>query len=158
MLLLWIVGGIAALCGALCYAELPAMFPRSSGEYNFLSRIYHPAFGFLAGWLSATVGFAAPIALAAMAFGEYFKGIVPGAPPLLLGLAVVWLVALVHLRGVRHGSAFQNVWTLLKLVLIVALHHRGLRCSARRSRFHSRRRARPRAISAARPSRSASCS
>ena len=49
LLLLWIVGGIAALCGALCYGELGAMFPRSSGEYNFLSRSFSPAFGFLAG-------------------------------------------------------------------------------------------------------------
>ncbi|HZD50214.1 MAG TPA: amino acid permease, partial [Silvibacterium sp.] len=47
LLLLWVVGGIAALCGALCYGELGAMFPRSSGEYNFLARSYHPAFGFL---------------------------------------------------------------------------------------------------------------
>ena len=86
LLLLWIVGGVVALCGALCYAELATMLPRSSGEYNFLRRIYHPAFGFVAGWLSATVGFAAPIALAAMAFGVYFKAIVPDAPPLLLGL------------------------------------------------------------------------
>jgi basic amino acid/polyamine antiporter, APA family len=69
LLLLWIVGGVVAICGAFCYAELATMFPRSSGEYNFLRRIYHPAFGFMAGWLSATVGFAAPIALAAMAFG-----------------------------------------------------------------------------------------
>jgi APA family basic amino acid/polyamine antiporter len=120
LLLLWVVGGIAALCGALCYGELGAMFPRSSGEYNFLARSYHPAFGFLAGWVSATVGFAAPIALAAMAFGEYFKAIVPGIPPLVLGLAVCWLVALVHLRGTREGSAFQNIWTVLKLVLIIA--------------------------------------
>ena len=61
LLLLWVVGGIVAICGALSYAELAAMLPRSSGEYNFLRRIYHPAFGFVAGWLSATVGFAAPI-------------------------------------------------------------------------------------------------
>ena len=73
LLLLWIVGGIVAICGALSYAELAAMLPRSSGEYNFLRRIYHPAFGFVAGWLSATVGFAAPIALAAMAFGVVFQ-------------------------------------------------------------------------------------
>src|SRR5207247_9178824 len=95
------------------------MFPRSSGEYKFLARSYHPAFGFLAGWVSATVGFAAPIALAAMAFGEYFKAVVPGIPPLVLGLAVSWLVALVHLRGLREGSAFQNIWTPLKLALII---------------------------------------
>src|SRR5580698_8030385 len=115
LLLLWIVGGLVAICGAFCYAELSTMFPRSSGEYNFLRRIYHPAFGFVAGWLSATVGFSAPIALAAMAFGIYFKSLVPDAPTLLPGLAVVWLISLVHLRGIRHGSAFHNVWTVVKL-------------------------------------------
>jgi APA family basic amino acid/polyamine antiporter len=49
ILLLWTVGGIVALCGVFSYGELGAMFPRSSGEYNFLSRAFHPAFGFLAG-------------------------------------------------------------------------------------------------------------
>ncbi len=127
ILMLWIVGGIVALCGALSYGELAAAFPRSGGEYNFLSRVYHPALGFMAGWLSATVGFAAPIALAAMAFGAYFNGVAPGlASPLLLGLAVVWLVALVHLAGVRHGSIFQNVSTVLKVLLIVGFIVAGL--------------------------------
>src|ERR1700761_7811721 len=121
LLLLWIVGGAVALCGALCYAELATMLPRSSGEYNFLRRIYHPAFGFVAGWLSATVGFAAPIALAAMAFGQYFKALIPGTPPLLLGFCVTWLAALVHLGGVRFGSAYHNVWTTLKILLILGL-------------------------------------
>jgi APA family basic amino acid/polyamine antiporter len=119
LLLLWIVGGTVALCGALCYAELATMLPRSSGEYNFLRRIYHPAFGFVAGWLSATVGFAAPIALAAMAFGVYFKAIAPNAPPLLLGLGLTWLLALVHLCGVKFAGAFHNAWTIFKLALIV---------------------------------------
>src|SRR6266478_2240680 len=73
------VGVIVALCGVFSYSELGAMFPRSSGEYNFLSRAFHPAFGFLAGFVSATVGFAAPVALAAMAFGEYGKSVLPGA-------------------------------------------------------------------------------
>ncbi len=116
---LWVVGGIVAFCGATCYAELAGMFPRSSGEYNFLLRTYNPVFGFLAGWLSATVGFAAPVALAAMAFGEYFKSIVPGAPPVVLGLAVVWGVTAFHLSGVRYGSAFQTVSTALKIILIL---------------------------------------
>src|SRR6266498_76392 len=48
LLMLWIIGGIAALCGALCYGELSAALPRSGGEYHFLSRIYHPALGFMA--------------------------------------------------------------------------------------------------------------
>ena len=120
ILMLWIIGGIVALCGALAYAELSTELPRSGGEYVFLSRIYHPAVGFLAGWVSATVGFAAPVALAAMAFGEYVQGVFPQAPPLILGLAAAWLVTLVHLSGVRHGSRFQIVSTLIKVVLILA--------------------------------------
>ena len=120
ILLLWTVGGIVALCGVFSYSELGAMFPRSSGEYNFLSRAFHPAFGFLAGWVSATVGFAAPVALAAMAFGEYGKSVLPGAPPLALAVGAVWLVSIVQLTGVRHSSIFQLVSTILKVVLIVA--------------------------------------
>jgi basic amino acid/polyamine antiporter, APA family len=120
ILLLWTVGGIVALCGVFAYSELGAMFPRSSGEYNFLSRAFHPAFGFLAGWVSATVGFAAPVALAAMAFGEYGKSILPNAPPLALAIGVVWLVSLVQLTGVKHSSTFQLISTILKVVLIVA--------------------------------------
>src|SRR5437762_13257716 len=73
LVMLWIVGGIAALCGALCYGELSAALPRSGGEYHFLSEIYHPAVGFMAGFISATIGFAAPIALAAIAFGKYLN-------------------------------------------------------------------------------------
>ena len=62
LMLLWVVGGIAAFCGALTYAELGAAIPRSGGEYTFLSRIYHPGAGFVSGWISATIGFAAPTA------------------------------------------------------------------------------------------------
>ena len=119
ILLLWIVGGLVALCGVFSYGELSAMFPRSSGEYNFLSRAYHPAFGFLAGWVSATVGFAAPVALAAMAFGEYGKSVLPAGTPLALAVGVVWLVSLIQLTGVKHSSNFQFVSTMLKVVLIV---------------------------------------
>jgi APA family basic amino acid/polyamine antiporter len=120
ILALWTVGGLVALCGVFSYGELGAMFPRSSGEYNFLSRAYHPAFGFLAGWVSATVGFAAPVSLAAMAFGEYAKSIYPGAPSVALAVGVVWLVSLVQLWGVRHSSTFQLIATGLKVVLIAA--------------------------------------
>ncbi|WP_159007408.1 amino acid permease [Bradyrhizobium sp. S69] len=120
ILLLWTIGGVVALCGVFSYSELGAMFPRSSGEYNFLARAYHPAFGFLAGWVSATVGFAAPVALAAMAFGEYGKSVLPMASPLALALGVVCLVSFVQLCGLRHSSTFQLVATILKVVLITA--------------------------------------
>ena len=126
ILALWLLGGICALCGALSYAELAAALPRSGGEYHFLSAVYHPAVGFLAGWISVTVGFAAPVALAAMAFGKYFSHAAPGAPPLAMSLAVVVLVTAVHLRGAGLGSLFQNVATALKVLLILALIGAGL--------------------------------
>lgn len=124
LLFLWTVGGLTALCGALSYAELAAALPRSGGEYHFLSRIFHPAVGFVAGWTSATVGFAAPVALTAMAFGTYFKSLLP-VPPLLSSLALVWIVSLIHLRDLHHGSVFQNAWTLLKIALIAGFVSAG---------------------------------
>ena len=126
LLMLWVVGGVAALCGALCYGELSAALPRSGGEYHFLSKIYHPALGFMAGFVSATVGFSAPIALAAMAFGKYLQGVLGFGSPVLLSFAVVWLVALFHFKNLQVGSAFQNFSTLIKLLLIGALIAAGL--------------------------------
>ena len=118
---LWTLGGICALCGALSYAELAAALPRSGGEYHLLGTIYHPAVGFLAGWISATVGFAAPIALAAMAFGKYLGPLAPTLPPALLSFAGLWVPTLLLLAGSRVGSRFLNAATLLKIALIVAV-------------------------------------
>jgi APA family basic amino acid/polyamine antiporter len=118
IVVLWSVGGLCALCGALCYAELGAALPRSGGEYNFLREIYHPSVGFLAGWVSGTVGFAAPVAIAAMPFGTYLAELVPGTTPLVWGLAVVWVTTLILLLDIRLGSAFQIASTLLKVALI----------------------------------------
>ena len=126
LLMLWIIGGIVALCGALCYGELSAALPRSGGEYHFLSQIYHPALGFMAGFISATVGFAAPIALAAMAFGTYFVGVFGVGSPVLLSFIVVWVVTVFHLRNLQIGSAFQNLVTTVKLLLIGTLIIAGL--------------------------------
>ena len=126
LLLLWIIGGILSLCGALCYSELSAALPRSGGEYHFLSRIYHPAIGFMAGFVSATVGFAAPTALAAMAFTKYFGGIFGVGVPWLLAFGVVWVIAAVHIAGVRPGAKFQNISTVGKLMVIGALIAAGL--------------------------------
>src|SRR5438128_6457435 len=121
LVLLWIIGGIVALCGALCYGEISAALPRSGGEYHFLSQIYHPALGFMAGFISATVGFAAPIALAAMAFGTYFVGVFGVGLSVMLSFVVVWVVAAFHFGNLQIGSAFQNLSTLVKLLLIGAL-------------------------------------
>jgi APA family basic amino acid/polyamine antiporter len=120
ILWLWVLGGVVALGGALSYAELASALPRSGGEYHLLSRIYHPALGFLAGWTSATVGFAAPIALSAMAFGTYARAFAPGVSPLLLSMVLVWGTSAIHFSGMRRGSAFQDWSTFMKVVLIVA--------------------------------------
>ena len=64
ILVLWLLGGIISFCGALVYGELGVAIPRSGGEYVYLSKLMHPSVGFMSGWVSSTVGFAAPVALA----------------------------------------------------------------------------------------------
>lgn len=126
LLLLWAVGGLCAFCGALAYGELAAALPRSGGEYHFLTRIFHPAAGFMAGWLSITAGFAAPIALAAMAFGKYFEGIFSGVSARELSICMVAAVALVHAAGIETAARFQNLATGLKVALILVFIGAGV--------------------------------
>lgn len=117
--LLWLVGGITALCGALSYAELASRLPRSGGEYNFLARTYHPLAGFISGWISVTIGFAAPTALAAMTFAAYLGATFDGISQ--TASAVVLVVALTLLHCVSRGTSggMQSLMTVLKLLLIV---------------------------------------
>src|SRR3954447_24786371 len=76
-LLIWVVGALAALCGAFCFSELGVNFPSSGGEYVYLTRAYGPTWGFITGWVSFFAGFSAPIAAAAIAFSEYLSAIFP---------------------------------------------------------------------------------
>lgn len=125
LLLLWLIGGVIALCGALCYAELAAALPRSGGEYHFLSRIYHPLLGQLAGWVSVTVGFAAPVALAAMAMGHYAATFLPVTPTAVAVIAVL-LVTAVHAFDLGLGRRLQVVTTWLKIGVILMFCAVGL--------------------------------
>ena len=123
ILALWAVGGLIAVCGAMTYAELGAAMPRSGGEYNFLTRIYHPAAGFVSGWTSATIGFAGPSALAAMTFAAYATSILPGESSLwlekFLAIALVVILTVVH-GGSRRGSGgVQVIFTILKVAVIL---------------------------------------
>jgi len=119
LMMLWLVGGIAALCGALTYAELGANLPRSGGEYNFLSRIYHPSIGFISGWISATVGFAAPIALAAMTFGAYLAASVDGVSPVISASILVIVLTVMHCFSRKASGRAQVFLTGIKLILIL---------------------------------------
>ena len=123
LLALWAVGGIAAVCGAMSYAELGAALPRSGGEYNFLSRIIHPAAGFVSGWVSATIGFAGPTALAAITFAAYATSVMPGdASDMLkktLATGLVIALTIVHASTRRNSGGLQVIFTVLKVAVIV---------------------------------------
>ncbi len=121
LLMLWVIGGLVALAGALSYGELATALPRSGGEYHFLGSIYHPGVGFVAGWISATLGFAAPTALAAMAFAQYLRTIWPALPANHLAAGAVLAITLVHLRAPRAGGWLHNGFTLAKVLLCLAL-------------------------------------
>ena len=127
LLFLWVFAAILALCGALCYAELGATMPKAGGEYAFLSELFHPAIGFLSGWVSFFVGFSAAIAASSLGCGEYLAAAFPslfawGDPQLLkrlLAMTIIAVFTVIHLRGVESGAKVQNVLTALKVLLIV---------------------------------------
>jgi APA family basic amino acid/polyamine antiporter len=118
ILMLWVTGGVLALCGALTYGEIGSAFPESGGEYNYLSKLYHPSIGFLSGWVSVTVGFAAPVAAAGMALGMYINKIY-SVDPKLLAITVILIFTVVHAITLKLGSALQRAFTLVKIVIIV---------------------------------------
>ena len=134
MLTLWLTGGFIAICGALAYGELGVAMPEAGGEYHFLSRLYHPLFGFLSGWVSFIVGFSAPIAASAIGFSEYFCRAFPAfaetagfgmvslaTAKKIIAAAVIIIFTLIHASGIKSGSVVQNILTLLKIGLILTL-------------------------------------
>jgi len=128
LLAVWGAGGVLALLGALCYAELGAAIPEAGGEYAFLSRLYHPLLGFLSGWVSLFAGFSAPIAAAAIGIVEYASRSFPGSavPARLAAAVLVVLFSAIHARGLETGARVQNALTLLKLAIIAGLLLGGL--------------------------------
>ncbi len=144
MLLCWTAGGIFALCGALCYGELGAMFPKAGGEYIFLRESYGKGMAFLSGWISLIVGFSAPIAASAIAFATYFFSTLPDFPDLqfnlpflgitiavispvtIMATSVIIIFSLIHFHSLSLGATIQNVLTLFKISLIIVFVAAGL--------------------------------
>ena len=118
LLMLWVVGGIVALCGALTYSELGSALPRSGGEYHLLNRILNPSVGFAAGIVSATVGFTAPSVLAAMALGSYIKAVFPFFDQTIIASLVIVFFHVLHMRSIRWGTIFQSGSTAIKVGLL----------------------------------------
>jgi APA family basic amino acid/polyamine antiporter len=106
------------LCGAFCYAEIATSLKKSGGEYLFLGKLFHPAFGFLSGWISLLVGFAGAVSAVAIAIGEYSNDLL-GLPVTLVAIISIIVISLIHLFGVKTGGIAQNILTGLKLSLIV---------------------------------------
>ncbi len=139
ILLVWTVGALFALCGALTYSELGMNFPSSGGEYVYLTRAYGPTWGFMTGWVSFFAGFSGPIAAAALAFSDYVGYFYPafrqsstaftlgsgvfslkiGGAQLLACLLIGGFVIL-NCLGVGRTALVQNVLTGIKLAVIVA--------------------------------------
>lgn len=125
LLMLWAVGGSLALAGALCYAELGALFPQSGGEYVYLARAWSPRLGFIGGFVSMTAGFSAPIAIAGIAFGRYAAAVVD-VPPMAATVAVLTVVSLVHWTRVSGARVFQVTTTSVTVVTILGFIVTGL--------------------------------
>jgi basic amino acid/polyamine antiporter, APA family len=135
----WLVGAVLALCGALCYAELATRMPRAGGEYQYLSRVYGPMWGFVSGWITFFVGFAAPTAASALGAVAYLEAVVPGwnsQTPLVEGFGLTQgavLAALLplafavwHSLGVRPSGRLQSTLMLTTIVSIALFVVAGL--------------------------------
>jgi len=143
MLLCWFLGGLFALCGALCYGELGAMLPKAGGEYVFLRESLGNLMGFLSGWISLFVGFSAPIAAASIAFATFFYRAIPAnvindpfmpllnfgilclSPITVLACTVIIIFTLVHCYSLNFGCSVQNVLTVFKLLVMFAFISAG---------------------------------
>lgn len=119
VLVLWVIGGLVAICGALNYGELAVAFPRSGGEYNYLTILYHPLLGFLSAFVSAIVGFAAPAAISSMAFSYYFHTATGIDATVLVACCVLIFLTITHSFHLKWSSILQNISTTLNILLII---------------------------------------
>jgi len=145
LLLLWLLGGVYSLCGALAYAELATRMPEAGGEYVYLREAYGRLPAFLTGWISFVAGFSGAIAMFALSFVRYLSPLVPSWNPssTVLDLAigsfsyrltsgqiaaagVIALTTLVHCRRLSVGILYQNILTALKVAAVTAFVLGGL--------------------------------
>jgi APA family basic amino acid/polyamine antiporter len=149
ILWIWVVGGLCALLGAMCYSELGINFPSSGGEYVYLTQAFGPSWGFMTGWASFFAGFSAPIAAAALAFSEHLGAFIPAlkqenSPAIagsgewslhfggaqLFACALIAIFTTLNIYGVRRVSHVQNFLTGVKVLVLVGFVVMGLSSSA----------------------------
>lgn len=120
ILLAWVVGAALALCGVVAYAEVARLMPKSGGEYRYLSQLWHPFLGYLAGWSSLLIGFSAPIAVDAYAAGAFAHKLTPWLNPNLFAVALIALLTAAHAIGLKSSARVQNVLFAVKVTLLLA--------------------------------------
>ncbi len=128
ILMVWVLGGITTVCGALTFAELGAMMPRAGGMYAYLAEAYGPLTGFLFGWAYFVVVNSGGIAALSIAFATYFGFFVPLDTTGIQGVALLGLglLTLLNIYGVRAGSLFTDFFTILKLASVAGLIVAGI--------------------------------
>ncbi len=119
VLFAWVFGACLALCGARAYAEIAGMIGRSGGEYTYLTELLHPAMGYLAGWGSLLLGFAAPIALDAYAAGAFFNTLGGGPDPRILGTGLILTLTAAHALHLGFSKWAQNMLVFVKLAFVI---------------------------------------
>jgi APA family basic amino acid/polyamine antiporter len=120
ILLAWVTGAVIALLGVRVYSEAARLAPRSGGEYRYLSDLWHPALGYLAGWASFLVGFSAPIAISALGAGHFLVAMGARVPPRLTAATVIVTLTVVHSLGFQPSRWTQDVLVAFKGALLVA--------------------------------------
>jgi APA family basic amino acid/polyamine antiporter len=121
IVLIWLLGGLFALIGALTYAELGTNFDDSGGDYVFLSKLIHPIVGYIYAWVSLTVGFSAPIAISVMAMKSYLNPINPTIFNDWFGILVILILTAIHSISVGQSGKFQNISTGVKIGFVLIL-------------------------------------
>ena len=134
LLALWVFGGVLSLCGALCYAELSAMFPSTGGDYVYISEVYGRCAGFLFGWTKLFVERTGTIAILGFVFAEYARRVAAYDASWLrwVAAAAIALLTAINVAGLRWGTVVQNIFTVLKIAtlgLLIAVGARALAAS-----------------------------
>jgi amino acid transporter len=122
-LVLWVVGALISIAGALCYAELCTAYPNAGGDYHFLQRAFGRDLSFMYGWSRATIINTGSIALLAFVFGDYMSTLIPlGAySSAIWALGVVVLLTLVNVAGLNASSRVQTLLTVLEVLCLLAV-------------------------------------
>jgi len=126
IMLAWVIGAVIAGLGVVSYAGLVSVIGESGGEYRFLSDLFHPFLGYLAGWGSLILGFSAAIAVDAYAIGSFSNTLVDGPDPRMLGALVIALFVVMHALNASLSHRSQNLLVVVKLAFFIIFVALGL--------------------------------